>query len=278
MKTIVAHLSPDIDSITSVWLIRRFLPGWSEADIRFVPAGTTLNREKPDSNIDVIHVDTGFGRFDHHQTAAHTSATRLVYDFLKKNDHLKKSQVIPLERMVDQITDFDHFGEAYFPEADADHYEFMLHKIIDAGIKSILKDDLKINEAVFPFLDAVLNIFVKKTSAEAIIEKGFTFNSRWGKSLALETKNEETTKLALKKGYKFVAKKDPDRGNIRIKTFPDKKYTLKPLYEKIVSVDKKATWFLHSSGNMLLNSSSKNPNFIPSKLTLNQLIEIVKNI
>ena len=124
----------------------------------------------------------------------------------------------------------------------------------------------------------MLNIFVKKINAEDELKKGFVFTSLWGKSIVIETKNEETTKLALKKGYKLVAKKDPEKGNIRIKTLPDKKLNLKPLHEKIIEADQKATWFLHASGNMLLNSSSKNPNFIPSKLSLSRLIEIIKSV
>ncbi|MCL4364202.1 chromate resistance protein [Patescibacteria group bacterium] len=278
MKTIVSHLSPDIDSITATWLIKRFLPGWKEAAIEFVPAGSTFNNEPVDSHQEIIHVDTGFGRFDHHQTKEYTSASKLVFSHLKKEDYLEKKYFEALERMINQINSFDHFAEVYFPEPDSDHYEFMIHKIIEGGLKTILKDDLKICETVFPLLDSILNIFVKKTRAEQELVKGFIFNSRWGKSIVLETKNEETTKLALKKGFHLVAKKDPEKGNIRIKTLPEKSLDLKPLYEKIIMEDNKATWFLHVSGNMLLNSSSKNPNFIPSKLSLNRLIEIIKSV
>lgn len=278
MKIIVSHMSPDIDSISSAWLIKRFLPGWSNAEIKFVPAGSTLNNNPPDNDPNIIHVDTGIGQFDHHQTTKYTSATQLVFEFLKKKNYLKEKHLLPLERMVFLITDFDHFGEIFFPDPDNDRYEFMIHKIIEGGLKSILKDDLKIVEIIFPILDGIFNIFIKKNQAEEELKKGFIFQSQWGKSLALESKNEETIKLALKKGYQLVAKKDPKKGSIRIKTIPNKKLSLKPIYEKIVKIDKKATWFLHISGSMLLNSSSKNPNFIPSRLTINQLIKIIKSV
>ncbi len=278
MKTIVSHLSPDIDSITSVWLVKRFLPGWQNAELKFTPAGSTLDGKPADSDPNVIHVDTGMGRFDHHQTSDYTSASQLVYQHLNKEGYLKKHQAKALERIVVQTTSFDHFREVYFPDPAADHYEFMLHKIIEGGLKTILKEDYLILEAVFPFLDAILNIFVKKNNAEDELKNGFVFQSHWGRSLVLESKNEETMKLALKTGYKLVAKKNPDKGNVRIKTLPDKKLDLKPLYLKIIKADKKATWFLHASGNMLLNSSSKNPNFIPSQLSLKRLIEIIKSV
>jgi hypothetical protein len=271
-------MSPDIDSITSVWLVKKFMPGWSDAEIKFVAAGSTLDSKPVDSDPDVIHVDTGFGRFDHHQTSDHTCASKLVFEYLSQESLLKDRQKPALEKLVREVTEFDHFGEVFFPDPASDHYEFMIHKIIEGGLKSILKDDLVINQAVFPFLDALLNIFMKKDNAREEIKKGFVFNSHWGKTLIMETRNEETAKLAMKMGYCLVVKKDPDRGNVRIKTIPGKKYDLTPLYEKILKADKIGTWFMHASGNMLLNSSSKNPNFIATTLTVKRLVEIIKGI
>lgn len=271
-------MSPDIDSIASAWLIMKFLPGWSDAKIKFVAAGSTLDGEPADKNPEIIHVDTGFGHFDHHQTSDYTCASMLVYEYLKKEGHIKQKQKAGLERMVREITGYDHFSEVFFPEPDADRYEFMIHKIIEGGLKAVLKDDSSINEAIFPLLDALFNIFMKKVQAEEEIKMGFVFQSRWGKTLIMETKNEETTKLAMKKGYHLVVKKDPEKGNVRIKTLPGKQYDLKDLYEAIIKVDKKGTWFLHASGNMLLNSSSKNPNFVATSLSVKRLIEIIKTL
>ena len=39
----------------------------AEADLAFVPAGSTWQGQAVDVNPTVIHVDTGGGRFDHHQ-------------------------------------------------------------------------------------------------------------------------------------------------------------------------------------------------------------------
>ncbi|MCX7955632.1 MAG: DHH family phosphoesterase [Patescibacteria group bacterium] len=278
MKTIVTHISPDLDAITSCWLIKKFLPGWKNAEIKFVPAGKTLNEKSPDENSEIIHVDTGMGRFDHHQTNDNICAATLVFEYLKKNHYLKKNQEEALEKLVNQVNIFDHFGEINFPSPDSDHFDFLISSIIDSGFKNILKNDNQLVEYVFLILDALLIVFLKKNQAEKEIKKGFVFKSKWGKTLVVLSKNEDVLKLALKKGFKLVARKDPDKGNIRIKTLPFKKYHLRTLYQKIVKVDKKASWFLHISGNMLLNGSSKNPNFISSSLTLKQLIDIIKNI
>ncbi|MDO8460919.1 MAG: hypothetical protein Q7S38_00590, partial [bacterium] len=44
MKIIVTHSSPDWDAISSVWLLKRFLPDWHDAVVEYVPAGQRLER------------------------------------------------------------------------------------------------------------------------------------------------------------------------------------------------------------------------------------------
>lgn len=277
MKCIVTHLSPDLDSITSCWLIKRFLPSWKKAKIILVPAGSTLNNKPPDENPEIIHVDTGMGRFDHHQTEENTCATKKVFEHLIEKKYLKQSQIRPLERMVEFVNLIDHFQEVYFPQPRSDHYDFSLHQIIE-GLKSVINDDDKIIETVFILLDGVFQIFINKIRAEEELKKAFIFNTKWGKALAVESKNEETIKLALKMGFKLAIRKNPEKGFVRIKSLPEKKIDLTPLYQKIKTLDKKGTWFLHSSKNMLLNSSSKNPHFIPTSLSLPKLIEVIKSL
>ena len=93
MKTIVTHFAPDLDGITSIWLLKTFLPEWKEAAIAFVPAGKTLQDTPVDSDLEVVHVDTGFGKFDHHQSNEDTCAALLVYESLgKKDEALEKSE------------------------------------------------------------------------------------------------------------------------------------------------------------------------------------------
>lgn len=277
MKTIVTHQSVDLDSVTAAWLIKRFLPDWKDAELAFVPAGSTLYNQPPDTKPSVIHVDTGYGQFDHHQTDEYTSATKRVFEYLQQKEHVASKHQKPLEKLVTIVNESDHFGEVYYPDAASDRYDFLLSQIIE-GLKAPIHDDTKIMEIGFIILDGIFQILKNKVKAEEAIQKGFVFHSKWGKSLALESKNEEAVKFALKSGFALVIKKDPDRGNARIKTLPDKKLDLTPLYEKIKKIDTKGTWFLHVSKNMLLNSSSKNPHFIPTSLSLKKLIEIIQKL
>ena len=277
MKTIVTHLSPDLDAIASVWLIKKYLPNWNDAQVKFVPSGTTLDNQSPDSDKDVIHVDTGLGKFDHHQTNDYTSATKLVYKYLIGRDYIEEKEIKPLEKIIEYVNSTDHFAEVFYSDPEADRYDFMVRQLVD-GLKVINRDEAKLMEIIFLLLESALIVFKNKVNAEEEINQGFVFKSYLGRSLAIESKNEEAVKLALKKGFTLVIRRHPEVGFTRIKTIPEKKYSLRPIYEKILEVDKKGSWFFHISGHMLLNGSSGNPKLIPTTLSINKIIEIVKAI
>ena len=277
MKIIVTHLTPDLDAITACWLVKNFMPGWKNAEIITVPAGTTYQNKIVDSYREIIHVDTGLGKYDHHQTNSNTCAARLVFVSLEKNYGLSSKNIPVLTRLTTYVNEIDHFQDAFYPDAKADHYEFTLAPLIE-GLHKTIKNDQLVIEIAFKLLDSVLIVLKNKIAAESEIKSGYIFNSRYGKSIVMETGNGDTLKLAQKSGFSFTAIKDPRKGNIRIKTLPLAKYDLMPLYENIIKIDKKATWYLHVSRHMLLNGSSRNPNFIPSSLTSAQLIAIIKKV
>ncbi len=276
MKIIVTHISPDIDALASCWLLRKYLPNWSDARIEYVPAGSTFENKPVDSDENVIHVDTGNGRFDHHNTSANTCATKLAFEFLVKNN-VPLHQQSALERMVNVINAYDHFAQASYPDPTNDRYDFSLDQIIDS-LKNQVRDINDFEKIVFSLFDSVFQTLLNKVVAEIELKKGFSWNSKWGKTMAIETKCNDTLNLALKMQYSLVIKKEPTRGHVRIKTVPDPKLDLTPLYDAIVAIDKKGTWYLHPSKNILLNGTANNPNFTPSPLSIKQLIEIVKKI
>lgn len=277
MKTIVTHLSPDLDAISAVWLIKRFLPGWKNARLSFIPAGSTYENKPVDRDPEIMHVDTGLGKFDHHQTPAYTSATRLVFEYLLKEELVEAKSEKALERMVTYINSIDHFGEVYFPDPLSDRYEFGLHQISES-LKSIVSSDHELCVYLSPILDALVIQFSRRILAEEELKKGYVFRSRWGKSIAIETFNSETSKVAQKSGYILVITREPKKGHMRIRTLPEKKYDLSVMYKKIKVKDQRGTWFLHASKTLLLNASSKNPNFIPTSLSLKDVIEIAQSI
>ncbi|HLC94074.1 MAG TPA: hypothetical protein VJH96_00720 [Patescibacteria group bacterium] len=278
MKTIVTHIAPDTDALSSIWLIRRFLPGWRGARVVFVPAGETLEGKSPDEHLEIIHVDTGFGKFDHHQTNDDTCAAKNVYAFLKEKKHIKPSLMHPLERMLIVINDTDHFRDVFLPHPDADIYTFLLDSLLD-GLRAELADDHILSEKTDILCDAILRSFVNKVHAEHEIEKGLVFETKWGKTIALLSENEESARLAQKKGFALTIRKTSKKGHLRIKLSPDSPGVYKDLsklYEILKKKDLRATWFYHVSGCMILNGSSKNPRVTPTMLSLHEVVQIVQ--
>ena len=201
MNTIVTHTFPDLDAITSTWLIKKFYKGWKDAEVKFVSAGKTLDELPPDEHPEIIHVDTGFGKFDHHQTNAHTCASEKVYLFLVEEGCISQEYLSAVARIVKYVVSVDHFEEAFYPEPWADHYDFLLPNIID-GLHMTIRNDEDVLPIAFKLLESSLQLFRNKVRAEFELEKGYIFETSMGKSIAMDTRNEEAVKLALKKGNK----------------------------------------------------------------------------
>lgn len=296
MKIIVTHKSPDMDALTSVWLIKRFLQGWQDAKIYFVSAGSKLkgNYEEMGETVEklngdkVIHVDTGLGPLDHHQTSNRTiSAASLTLDFvlksLKDKDSMNETRIEALTRMVKVVVVNDHFEEVFLKDATADYHEFELQGILEGFDFQYPKEEEKYIDLVFKILDALRHNFENRVWAEKEIkEKSKEFETKFGKCMGIETINDSCLKLAQKMGYQIVIRKDPFNGKVRIKARPEKiqesqGIDLTAVYEKLKVMDPEASWYLHVSKKMLLNGSAKNPDSKASTLTLDQVIEVLKN-
>lgn len=301
MKIIVAHKSCDMDAISSVWLIKRYLPGWENAKVKFVVAGEKLPGKYTETgNVierinddEVIHVDTGLGKLDHHQIYdVNVSAASLSYDFILKEGNVSQNEIKrkALEKIVDLVVENDHFQEVFKAKQDLESCDFSLFALID-GIKLRYPgEEERFVEFGMDCLDSFLVAFENRIWAESeIADNGIIFETKWGKGIAVETPNDYVLELGQKTGYIIVIRKDPHNGFVRIKAMPQvsKKYKeqgipeknidLTFLYENLKKLDPYATWFLHISKRMLLNGSSKNPNAISTKLSLPQIIEAIKN-
>lgn len=273
-KTIVTHLSPDLDAIGAIWLLKKFASEFADAKVEFVPIGKTWKGVAVDSSPSVIYVDIGKGKFDHHQRERKTCAAGLVWKWLgEKRAALLKDKA--LVRLVDLVCEIDHFGECFWPKAASDRYEIGLVSEIQ-GLKLFGKTDKEITEFGLTALDGIYVNLKNKVNAEEELKRGEKFETRWGKALGIETRNDEVLKLGLKLGYKVVARKDPKTSQVRIKSAPDPKIDLTYAYKKLKKMDSEATWFFHIGKHQLLNASTRVPGTVPSKLTLKQVIEVLK--
>lgn len=285
-RLIVTHHAPDLDAISSVWLLKTFdSQHFADAKVTYVNPGDHLSetaiQELGFSPMDVTHVDTGLGEFDHHQperARQNICAATLVHDHLLKI-HPELQDDEALRTLVDQINDIDHFGEIDWPDASHPRYEMMIHQVI-RGLEFVHlnDDDAQLNFG-FTCLDGTYSSLKQYVRAQEIIDnEGTFFDIGEGKVFAVETRNDDTMKLAQKQGAVLVIRKDPEQGHIRIKARPDSNIELKPLHERVLELDSKGTWYYHPSGKMLINGSRKHTSQVASPLTLQQIIDLVKEL
>ncbi len=277
-KIIVTHIFPDLDAISAVWLLKRFKSDWEEAKVEFVAAGLTYKDQAVDSDPGIIHVDTGMGRFDHHETDERTCAAKLVFNYLKQEKNITLKHQSALERLIEIVIQVDHFEDFFWPKSADDKYDFCLHHLFDHLKLSGKANDDQLVEKGRVLLDAVLFGLRQKIKAEEEMKEGVEFKTIWGRSLGLETKMSRVNKLAQKMGYSLVVRKEPGTGFVSIKCQPREDLDLNQAYEALKKADSKADWFFHSSRHIILNGSRHNPKVKQSSLELTELIEILKNI
>ncbi|MDQ3239167.1 MAG: hypothetical protein M3P33_01450 [bacterium] len=271
-KLLVTHFYPDLDGITGIWLLRRFGGKHFENSlVEFVPARHTWLDQAADSNPDIIHIDTGLGLFDHHLTDERTCATKKVFESLNLDDEA-------LERIVDHVTAIDHFEDLTWPDPLADMYDFELDSII-IGWKAAYPERHKdYVEWGMIALDGVYRSIKNKISAEhSLSESGAEFESIWGPAIAIQAFNDEVLRVGQKMGFVVVARLDPNKHYLRIKGRSDRDdIDLTNVYNKLLALDPEATWFLHPDKKQLLNGNTKNPNNVSTKLSLDEVIELLK--
>lgn len=101
--TLVTHEHPDFDGLLGVWQMARYLESQGHAvKLAFVPAGETLDGMEVDSDPHIIHIDTGKGKFDHHQEGDRFfCSSLLVARELGINKDLAYQRIIQMARESD---------------------------------------------------------------------------------------------------------------------------------------------------------------------------------
>lgn len=277
MKKIVTHINPDLDAVCSVWLIKRFLPGWQEAEIGFVEASSSTESVAGiDDNRDILYVDVGRGKLDHHQTKEYLSAAKLCWDFIREarlGESLSPLEERALERLIEVVTEVDNARDLNWQEVNEDRYEFYLHNLVE-GWRGLALSDLEVINLGLKMLDTVLWGLKNKIKAEKEMGRAITFQTKWGKGIATETGNKHFLVFAEAQGYPIVFIKDPKSGAVRIHARPDSSVDLSAVYDKIRELDPQSDWFLHASKKMLLNEASV-AKMRPTKLSLEEIIGIL---
>lgn len=275
-KLIVTHKNPDLDAIMSAWLLVRFdQPHYGDATFEFLPAPTTYRGLPPDNDPNVVHTDTGGGKFDHHKPGGFTTcASKLIYEELLAMQLVEASDE-PLQTMVNIALEIDTFADCYWPGTDSPRMALMLHEIIPALHRLQIHDNEAVLRMVFVYLDGVYQRLKDWDKSKEAINEGEEFESVWGKGIAVKTAADDVSKVAQKMGYDIVVIYDTEHGYLKIKTAPAVKMSLQSLYDKISSREEKNRWVYHNSGHMLFSGSDKGGLNEPTQLHLSDLLEMI---
>ncbi len=269
MKTLVTHINPHLDDIVGIWLLKKYAPDFKDAKIEYISA----SRDAAQSATEKIFVGTGGGEFDEHKEGlSGTCAGTLVYEYLKKKNYIPKDEI--LRGALDRLTQWNLLidtGKA--PDSQFD--EFSVQAFIRSRESTTQTSDRSV-ELGIEILNRILVVLKRKQQSILDWEKKVEFQTKFGKSFAVisETVDRE---FCLEQGGDLFLMYHPKYKSVQFFT-PSFEIDLKPIYIKAKELDPEATWFLHQSHHMVLCGSSSAPDSKPTKLSFEELIEVVKEI
>jgi len=261
--TIVGHLAPDLDCLTAIWILIRF-GGAADAELRFVPAGATLDQQPADADPRIIYVDTGGGRYDHHQRAARDlCAAELVRRAIAPTD-------AALERLVRQVCRIDN------ATAPAGEHGFFNITSLIAGYNLMFPNrPHHVAYAMLPNLDAWYEHEARQMRLETAFARRIEFDTSWGLGIAMESDDGGSSRLAYRHGAVLYAYRDT-RGWMGVAAQSRSSVNLSEVYADLRRVDSEADWYLHPNKRLLLCGTAKAPPRVPSRLTLVELVRVIQ--
>ncbi len=258
---IIGHLNPDIDCLCAIWILRRW-HNLEHAALQFVPSGQTFNGAPVDSDLNIIHVDTGHGRFDHHQVVDHTlSATELVRRTVAPDD-------LVLRRIAQAVTRLDH---ALAEGGTAPNICDLI-----GGFNALYPEaPTLVAQSMFVNFDAWYANEAKQMRLEQAFAERIEFDTPWGFGIAMESDDGGSSRLAYSAGAVLYAYRD-GKGNMGIAARSRAQVDLTQVLRDLRRIDPQADWFLHASKRMLLCGTPKSPPRTPSQLSLQELVGVLR--
>lgn len=282
MKKIITHLSPHLDEIVAIWLIKNLDPEWRDATVSFKatnPQGGEVDLEAVDKDPDVIYLGLGRSKYDEHKlgkaAAALDCAATLVWKDLKIRGLAPKDEtkVAAIEKLLEFIL-----------KEDTGALKSEEHWLIDFSIDALWNgfsqynrgdSDKKLSYGL-PLIDYMVTSLANIATAEKVVDGAAKFETKWGPGVAIESESGATGPVAYRQGFVIIAGINPKLGYRRLTGKTGSEVDLTEAYEKIKKIDPDSDWYLHQSKRMLLSGSHSAPNVKISSLSLEQLINLVK--
>lgn len=265
-QILITHAHPHFDDVLAMWLLQKFHPDFTKAEIAFtdekppvIPEGATA-------------IGIGRGQFDEHKGDEGECAATLVWKWLKIQPELTFSarETMALERILDWALqeDLGQLNNATWRE--------MSVVVPVENYWTVAKGD---NQAVYQLASQILEAMLVYQLGLAHLEEEWAnrieFTSPWGKAIAIETSAGGVSQRAYQEGNALIVQIDPTTGARQFRADATSKVDLSEIYDVLGKREPDASWFLHHGKKLLLCGSRTAPKFVPSKLTLEQMIELV---
>lgn len=270
MKILVTHINPHLDDIAGIWLFKKFHPDFKDAKVEFISASREAAAGRENEN--TFFIGTGGGQFDEHKEGLQTCAGTLVYEYLKKKNYIPKDEI--LRGALDRLTQWNQLidtGRA--PDSQFD--EFSVQAFIRSKESTNQSSDKSV-ELGIEILDRILPVLKRKQQSIKDWVSRVEFQTKFGKSFAIISETVDREFCREQAGDLFLMY-HPKHKSIQFFT-PSFEIDLKPIYDKVKSLDSSASWFLHQSHHMVICGSSSAPDSKPTKLSFEQLIEVAKEL
>lgn len=266
MKTLVTHVRPHLDDICGAWLFRRFVPAFRGARLKFVSATT---KDPGDPNR--VFVGMGRGRFDEHKGDINEAAASLVWKFVrpKVRDEISRTA---LDRLIAWVRDEDrgmHDLEA--------NRELAPTAQIRAYFDRHGRDSRKLAEFGFELLEGMFSSFRTTVVLDTAWKGRLQFRTRWGRGVAFRIDADDADQYAYQKGAVLLVLHNTKTGYRHFRASAKSRVNLTDAYRQLKKIDPRADWYLHHSKKLLLSGSDVAPDSRISKLSLRELVQLVKH-
>lgn len=272
MKTLITHINPHLDDICAIWLYKKFHPDFKDAKLEFLSAakgGVTFEGKEVDLDPDVIHFGIGRGKYDEHKGDILESAASLVWKDLKQSG-LSKNEVE--EKAYEELISWNTLIDT----GRAPNFEFS-----EFSVQSFIRplsgkeeDSKKAVELGSEILDRIFEVLKRKQQAIIDWEGRQEFQTKFGQTIAIVSESVDRAFCKSKQGDLFLMYHPKFKS---VQFYSDAK-DLEEIYKKLKEKDPEADWFLHQSHHMVICGSGSAPDSKLTKLSFEQLIEIVKNL
>lgn len=302
--TIITHSQPHIDEIAAIWLLRKFgendFPGISTAKVIFWDIGDKVLDGRSPAEYEsegALLVGVGGGRFDEHPIANSgrkqgECAATLVAKALRIEGEPSLEKILKFIATSDLKGVGHPFDLGYIVKLLHQQYPNDPEKVIEwamMGLEAKYQEQLR-------FWSSTRQEFERIAEVEEIVGPG----GRVLKMASFVSDNEQMNKFArsIHGGQAAIIIQQQSSGNVQIYTNRHFRLTLYDIAQMIRLAEQQAKgkvttrewkklaaegkvegveeWFFHHAGQMLLNGSLTAKDVPPTRLSLEQIKEIVR--